>query len=187
MPPLRFGAGSCEDLTALVGLPGCLPGDPEGSSDLGPTGSLSACCVDHETRCELEGLSGVSQPLKVLHRPLRAASSAAQGVDGPRHPPTRVSPGFGAHEGMKTDVADIASAIHGVGRKRCLLIANSACSQLPREFGNRRRGRAFVALREFGGGMSGNSGLAWPGLVPTERPRTVAAAGVVTTDQEAIR
>ena len=187
MPPLRFGAGSCEYLTALVGLPGCLPGDPEGSSDLGPTGSLSACCVDHETRCEVEGLSGVSQPLKVLHRPLRPASSAAQGVDGPRHPPTRVGPGFGAHEGMKTDVADIPWTVGGARRKRRLPIAIFACYQLAPEFGNRRHGRAFVARREFGGGMSGNSGLAGPELVPMERPRAVAAAGVVTTDQEAIR
>lgn len=97
MPPLRICAGGVEDLAALVGLSSCLPGDSEGSSDVGPAGSLGAGRVDHQTRGDVEGFSGVSQPLEVVHRPLSAAADGAQGVDRASDPPAGVCAGLGAH------------------------------------------------------------------------------------------
>lgn len=99
VPPLRFGALGIEDLAALVGLAGGLAGDPECSADVSPGRSLCAGGVDHQIRGVVEGFSGVSQPLEVLHGSLSASADRVQGGDAPTYPPACVGPGFGAHGG----------------------------------------------------------------------------------------
>jgi hypothetical protein len=187
MPPLPLGPRCVELLSSLVGLTGCLPGDPEGSADVGPTGSFGAGCVDHEIcRC-VEGFPGVSQPLEVLHGSLSAAPGGVQGGDGPSDPPARVGARFGAHEGMKTDVADNPMPVSSAGCKRRFPLAYFACSELAHEFGNTSDGRAFAETCEFGSCMGPRRDQFPRPTAPKERPRAAPTAGVVTTDQQGIR
>ena len=145
MPPLRFGAVGCEDLAALVGLSSCLAGDAQGSSDLGPARTVCACCVDHETRCRVEGLSGVSQPLEVLHGPLWAASGRAQGLDRPTDPPPGMGAGLRAHGRRVNRNCRLLEAVTGARSETLVFTRNSISSDSNIAFRSDRSRRASGA------------------------------------------
>ena len=189
VPALGFGSDGVELLPADRGLSGCLAGDAQGATDLSPTGSLGACCVDHETRSGVEGFSGVSQSLEVLHRALWAALHGVEGTGGPAGPPPGDRACLGAHDNASCHRFRAA----GEGRRQLTLTNSnshgiSACN--------------LLAPNLAGGGVGASSGAGFlissyisrqrlPHGVPrvaltTEKndPREVAASGGQITSQD---
>ena len=97
VPGLGLGSGAVQLLPADRGLSSGLAADAQGTPDLGPTGSLGTGGVDHASRCGVQGLSGVSQALEVLHGSLRTSAGGLQGADGLSDPPAGVGACLGAH------------------------------------------------------------------------------------------
>jgi hypothetical protein len=97
VPGLGVGSVAVELLSADRGLSGCLAADPQGAPDLGPTGSLGTGGVDHQSCGLVEGFSGVSQALEVVHGSLRSSAGGIEGADGLSDPPAGVGACLGAH------------------------------------------------------------------------------------------
>lgn len=96
-PSAGFSSGVLQLLTSDRCLSYCLSADAQGSSDLGPTGTFPSGGIDHEVRGDVEALSGVSQPLEVLQRLLRAALDAVEALGCPADPPPGCGACLGAH------------------------------------------------------------------------------------------
>lgn len=94
---LGFGSGFLEDATAYCGLAGCLAGDAQCVTDLGPTRAFAPCSVGHEKSCATDRLMGVSQGSQVVQRALRASLDGAEGVDGSAGFPASLRALVGAH------------------------------------------------------------------------------------------
>lgn len=98
VPGLGFGADGVQLLSADRCLAGGLAADAQGATDLCPRGSFGAGGVDHRSCREVEGLSGVSQGLEVLHGPLGAALDGVERPSGPTSPPPGGGACLGAHD-----------------------------------------------------------------------------------------
>lgn len=180
VPGLGFGSCVVEFLAADCCLADCLAADVQGASDLGPGGSVCSCCVDHESRCGVEGLSGVSQGLEVLNGSLWAAGDRMQRCQGPADPPSGCGACLGAHSNRschRSGEFDPGSGQHQ------LTNANAANSELAANcWGSRRRalgGRPLISSCISRQGPQ-------PGPLTTKKndPREVAASGGQITSQD---
>ena len=97
VPLLGFGALGAEQPAALVSLVGGLACDLESSADVGPTGSLGTGGSDHENCCLVQRVAGVSEPLEVDQRPLRAGQGCLESLHPSGHMPTSMAAFWGAH------------------------------------------------------------------------------------------
>ena len=81
----------------LVGLVHGLPADSEGVPDLGPGGSVAACCTGQQIPYIGQRVLGVSHLPQGVQGPLRTAQGPRQVLDHPTGPHPRVGALFGAH------------------------------------------------------------------------------------------
>ena len=180
MPGLGFGPCDVEFLASDCGLPDCLAADVQGAPDLGPSGSVYSCCVDHKSRCGVEGLSGVSQGLEVFHRSLRAAGDRVERRQGPTDPPSRCGACLGAHSNRS---CHRSGEFDPASRQHQLTNANVANSELATNCrGSRRRasgGRPLISSCISRQGLQ-------PGPLTTKKndPRETAISGGQITSQD---
>lgn len=77
--PNELGALLGLDLASAVALLGCLSGHPECVADLGPGGSVAACCGCPEVSRVGQGVLGVSHGCECVQGSLRAVQSPGEG------------------------------------------------------------------------------------------------------------
>lgn len=185
VPGLGLGSLLVQLLASDCCLPCCLTADAQGSSDLGPTRSLVPGGVDHEIRCEVEALSGVSQPLEVLQGPLCSALDAVEALSRPAGPP----PGRGARLAAHVNGSCHWLGVFGEASRQPLLTAPNS---------HRISANWQLANELFGGVVGVPCGVrllissyisrqrAFAGSQTTEKndPRDAATSGGLITSQD---
>ena len=180
VPGLGFGPCDVEFLASDCGLPDCLAADVQGASNLGPGGSVCSCCVDHESRCGVEGLSGVSQGLEVLDGSLCAPGDRVEHCQRPADPPSRCAACLGAHSNRS---CHRSCEFDPAPRQHQLTNANAANSELaPNYWGSRRRASGGCPLISSCISRQGHQSDAL--TTKKNDPRETAISGGLITSQD---